>query len=435
VSVVPEARTITPVGSPIDASVTVPGSKSITNRALVCALLAAGASDLVGVAPGDDSRAMLDAVGQLGGAVTRTADDTVHLWGLGGRLQPISRRLDAGLAGTTSRFLTAVVALGSEPITVDGAEPLRRRPMGPLHEAIAHLGAQVQAHPPGHLPVTVTGPVHGGLVSLPGDVSSQYVTALMLIGPLLDGGLVIELTSPLVSRPYVTMTASVMESFGVEGIAVGDHRITVPPGRYRPTRYIVEPDASSASYPLAAAAITAGRVTVAHLHRSSLQGDAVILDLLRAMGVRVEDEPGGVVCDARGVTLRGLGRVDLRDASDLVPTLAVLAAFADSPTQIEGVGFIRAKESDRLGDLAGELRALGIRADAQADGLTIEPTPVAPPRTGGVRVATHHDHRLAMALALVGLATPGVIIENPDVVTKSWPGYFEAFDSWSASSR
>ena len=307
--------------------------------------------------------------------------------------------------------------------------------MAPLHDALAHLGAHISAQPPGHLPVTVTGRARGGRVSIPGDVSSQYVTALMLIGPLLEHGLVLELTSRLVSRPYVTMTAAVMADFGVETVEVGDEVITVAPGRYRGTDYRIEPDASSASYPLAAAAITGGRVLVPRLRRASLQGDAIMVELLAAMGVTVTETDEGVLCDARGVTLKGLGHIDLSDASDLVPTVAVVAAFADSPTHIDGVGFIRAKESDRLGDLARELAVLGIEAVPHADGLTVMPATSGGGRVHGGTVATHHDHRLAMALALVGLVTPGVWIEDPAVVSKSWPDYFDAFDSWSVPNR
>lgn len=428
-------RPIAPVFMPLDADVVVPGSKSIANRALVCSLLAHGSSELHGMAPGDDSVAMLEAVEQLGGAVEHIDQTTVRIDGVSGYLRPLRHVLDAGLAGTTSRFLTAVAALGHEPITIDGDAPLRRRPMAPLHRALASLGAHVEASPSGHLPVVVTGPASGGVVALPGDVSSQYVTALMLIGPLLANGLVIDLTSPLVSRPYVTMTAAVMAGFGVPDVAIGDDRVVVPPGRYQGTQYRIEPDASSASYPLAAAAITGGRVRIAGLHRTSLQGDAVFLDLLTAMGVAVTETPNGIAVDARGVVLRGLPHVDLRDASDLVPTVAVLAAYADCPTHIDGVGFIRAKESDRLGDLAVELARFGIAATPGPDGITIDP----PRRHGrhpvGARVDTHHDHRLAMAFALVGLTTPGVEIADPEVVSKSWPGYFEAFDSWSTPTR
>lgn len=425
-----DRRPIAPVLTPIDTVAPVPGSKSITNRALICALLARGTSQLHGVAPGDDSQAMVEAVEVLGGAVQQL-DDAVRIDGLDAALAPVHTVLNASLAGTTSRFLTAVAALGTQPITVDGEPPLRRRPMAPLHEALGRLGAHVVADPPGHLPVTVTGPAHGGRVSLPGDVSSQYVTALMLIGPLLGDGLVLELTSPLVSRPYVTMTAAVMAAFGVDDVVVGDTVITVPPGRYQGVTYRIEPDASSASYPLVAAAITGGRALVPRLRRASLQGDIVMVDLLAAMGVAVTDTAEGIVVDARGVRLKGLGSVDLRDASDLVPTVAVAAAFADSPTHIDGVGFIRAKESDRLGDLARELAVLGIHAVTHDDGLTVMPLASGGGRAHGGTVATHHDHRLAMALALVGLTTPGVWIEDPSVVSKSWPGYFEAFEAWS----
>ena len=434
-SAVTTTAIIAPVLGSLDARVSVPGSKSITNRALVCGLLADGTSELVGVAPGDDSVTMLDAVDDWGGAVQRLAADRVQVVGVSGALRPRRHHVHAGLAGTTSRFLTAVAALGHEPLTIDGDAPLRRRPMAPLHDALTQLGVRIEADPAGTLPVTVTGPARGGTVRLPGDVSSQYVTALMLVGPLVEGGLTIELTSPLVSRPYVTMTAAVMEGFGVPGVVVGDDRLHVPAGRYRGTRFVIEPDASSASYPLAAAAITGGRIHIDHLHRASLQGDAVILDLLTTMGVRVTDTAEGVECDARGVTLRGLDRIDLSDASDLVPTVAVLAAYADRPTRIDGVGFIRAKESDRLGDLAHELARLGITATPHDDGVTIEPPSLQGRHPTGGRVATHHDHRLAMSLALVGLTTPGVVIEDPDVVSKSWPGYFEAFEAWSRSRR
>jgi 3-phosphoshikimate 1-carboxyvinyltransferase len=424
-------RRIRPARGPLDAVVAVPPSKSIANRALVCAALAPGPSTIVGIAPGDDTGAMVDCLERLGigiGALDEAGSLTVH--GTGGELAPGPLRLPAHLAGTTSRFVTAVAALGPGPYVVDGEPPLRARPMAPLHDALAALGAGVEAGETwGHLPVTVTrGALRGGTVSMPGDVSSQYVSALMMIAPLLEGGLRIDLTSPLVSRPYVEMTAAVMASFGISGIVVEERLVAVPPGAYRPTVYAVEPDASSASYPLAAAAIVGGRVEVPGLGSDSLQGDARFGALLAEMGCRARIDPSRTVVERDGEALRGI-EVDMVEMSDLVPTLAVVAAFASGTTRITGVGFIREKESDRLGDLAAELARLGASVEVEWDGLAVRG---GVPLHGG-RIDTHHDHRLAMAVALVGLVVPGVEIDAPDVVSKSWPRYWEALDALSGA--
>jgi 3-phosphoshikimate 1-carboxyvinyltransferase len=300
--------------------------------------------------------------------------------------------------------------------------------MAPLHDALAALGAGIEAGETwGHLPVTVRrGALRGGAVAMPGNVSSQYVSALMMIAPLLEGGLRIQLTSPLVSRPYVDMTAAVMASFGISGIEVTEQLVAVPPGTYRPTIYAVEPDASSAGYPLAAAAIVGGRVEVLGLGSDSLQGDARFAVLLAELGCRARIDPGRTVVEWDGEALRGI-EVDMADLSDLVPTLAVVAAFAEGTTRISGVGFIRGKESDRLGDLANELARLGAVVDVEPDGLVVHG---AAPLHGG-RIETHHDHRLAMAVALAGLVVPGVEIADPDVVSKSWPQYWDALDALS----
>jgi 3-phosphoshikimate 1-carboxyvinyltransferase len=408
---------------PVDAVVDVPGSKSIANRALVCAALARGESRLVGVPAGDDTSALLAALPALGVAVH---DDgtVVTVQGCDGR--PDGRRavLQSRLAGTTSRFLTAVAALGTVPIVIDGDPPLRRRPMAPLHDALAQLGARVrQLGEPGRLPVEVTGPLHGGAVSLPGDVSSQYVTALMLIGPYVAGGLRTHLTSALVSGPYVDITAAVMTAFGAVGIDVGELDVTVPAGGYTATAYAVEPDASSASYPLAVAAVAGGTVRVNALGPTALQGDARFADLLALMGCEVRrDDAGTTVSRRPGTVLRGID-VDLGDASDLVPTVAAVAVTASTRTTIRGVGFIRAKESDRIGDLVGELVRTGAGAFETDDGLVIEPAPAG---LHGTRLGTHHDHRLAMAFGVLGTAVAGIEVEDPLVVSKSWPGYWEA---------
>jgi 3-phosphoshikimate 1-carboxyvinyltransferase len=243
----------------------------------------------------------------------------------------------------------------------------------------------------------------------------------MLVAPAAAAGVEIELTTPLVSRPYVAITASVMASFGISGVEVGERLVLVPPGRYRRADYHVEPDASSATYLWAAAALTGGRVTVPGFGPAPLQGDVAFVDLLARMGAVVERS-------AAGITVAGTGRlhgldVDMADCSDAVPTLAAVAVFADSSTRIRGVGFIRAKETDRIGSLVGELRRCGVDANEEADGLLIRPSGDG---VHGGLVRTHDDHRMAMALALLGLRVPGVEIDEPDVVAKSFPGYWSA---------
>ena len=419
---------VEPLDAPVSAVVEVPGSKSIANRALICAALAEGRSVLHGVAPGDDTMAMLDCIAALGARIEPELGgraDSLAVQGIDGHLAPGPVTLPTRLAGTTSRFITAVAALGEGPYVVDGEEALRRRPMGALHEALEALGASlVSTHAPGHLPVTVRGPLRGARtaqLSIRGDVSSQYITALMLIAPYLGDGLRIDLTTPLVSRSYVGITAAVMAAFGVHGVEVGEQHVVVPAGRYQATDYRVEPDASSASYPLAAAAIVGGTVHIPGLGAGSLQGDARFAQVLADMGC-------DVVVNARGTTVTREGRlrgidIDMVDISDLVPTLSVVAPFADTPTPIRGVGFIRAKESDRLGDLSAELRRAGVDAEETADGLVIRPGLPHP-----AVLQTHHDHRLAMSFALMGLAVPGIEVADPDVVSKSWPRFWDMID-------
>jgi 3-phosphoshikimate 1-carboxyvinyltransferase len=408
---------VTPVRHDLDAFVDVPGSKSVANRALICAALADGVSTLHNLPDGDDTEAMLDCLARLGVEADRSGTSPV-LHGTGGALPPGPIELPARLAGTTSRFVTALAALGVGPYVIDGGPPLRARPMAPLHLALAALGATVASKVSGHLPVTVRGPLTGGrAVEVPGDISSQFLTALMLIGPYIPGGLHVEVTAPLVSRPYLEITRSVMADFGHHDVALGDQLITVAAGQYIARDYTIEPDASSASYPLAAAAVCGGRVEVRNLTKASVQGDAAFCDVLARMGCTATRDGHATVIESGG-HLRGID-IDMVDLSDLVPTLAAVALFAETPTRVRGVGFIRAKESDRLGDLCAELRRLGARATETDDGLTIEPSPL-----HGATLSTHHDHRLAMAFGLVGLRVDGVQVDDADVVSKSWPGYW-----------
>ena len=271
----------------------------------------------------------------------------------------------------------------------------------------------------------MSGPLRGAdAVMMPGDVSSQYITALMLIAPHIPGGLHLWLSTPPVSASYLAITAAVMGSFGMTDVDVTGRRILVKPGAYEPTSFLVEPDASSASYPLAAAAMVGGAVCVRGLGENSVQGDARFIEVLARMGCSVTAGFDTVVMRRRDTPLRGVD-IDMSDMSDLVPTLAVVATQAVTPTRITGVGFIRKKESDRLGDLAAELRKTGADVLVEDDGLLIRPTDL----LHGARLDTHHDHRLAMAFGLLGLVVDGIEVADPKVVSKSWPGFWEVLES------
>ena len=378
---------IQPLHGPLDAVVTLPGSKSITNRALLVAALAQGPSLLRGVLDAEDTAAMLDCLRRLGVQLSTRAD-TVSIEGCGGRWPVGEASLDARQAGTVGRFLPAALALGEGRFRLDGAAQLRERPLGPLVEALRQLGAEVHEEgAPGCLPIEVVGhgptPL-GSEVALAADVSSQFVSGLMLAGPLLPSGLRIRLTSDVVSRPYLMMTAAVMAAFGAEAM-VGDELIVVGPGRYQPRDYRIEPDASAASYVFAAAALCGGRVVVPGLGRASLQGDTGFVALLGEMGAVVDiGEDRSEVRSPEDGLLRGV-EADLADLSDTAPTLAAVAPFALGQTRATGIGFIRRKESDRIGAVLGELAKLGVAGEAEADGwlsATALPTPArSPPMT------------------------------------------------------
>ncbi|MDX6202300.1 MAG: 3-phosphoshikimate 1-carboxyvinyltransferase [Frankiales bacterium] len=403
---------MTPLEHPPAASVRPPGSKSITNRALLCAALADGVSTLSGALFADDTHAMIDAARALGAELTISGGD-IAVRGIGPGIRTVSADVDSRKSGTTSRFVLPAVALSSSRSVVDGSDQLRARPFGPLLDALAGLGVTVESlGRPGYLPVAVTGPCTGGRVSLPGHLSSQFLSGLLMAAPLMTDGLEVVLTSPLVSVPYVEMTETVMRAFGVES-----QHLTVRPQPYHPVDYVVEPDASAASYFLAAAAITGGRITVEGLGTQSIQGDVRFASLLEQMGAHVLREPHRLTVTGSG-RLHGID-VDMADISDTAQTLAAVAVFADSPTVVRGIGFIRGKETDRIGAIVAELQRAGIDAVVDPDGFTINPGPLRP-----TRFRTYDDHRMAMSLALIGLRVPGIEIEDPGCVVKTYPDYF-----------
>lgn len=421
---------VAPVDGPLDATIAVPGSKSITNRALVAAALAEGLSRIDGALFAGDTEAMLLCLARLGAGVDADPEaSAVTIDGLAGVLPDGEGvvELHAGQAGTTARFLLPVLATGQGVYHLDAHPQLRARPMRHGIEAARSLGATVEElDRPGHLPVVIRGgarPV--SMIRVPGDVSSQFLSGVLLAGPLLPDGLDVELTTDLVSRPYVEMTTAVMAAFGVDVTAPDPTRFAIAPARYRAARYPIEPDASAASYFLAAAAICGGRVTVVGLDADSLQGDIRFVDLLERMGAEVTWADGGVAVTGPD-RLEGID-ADLAHLSDMAPTLAVVAAFARSPTHVHGIGFIRRKETDRLAVIARELRRCGVDAEEDDDGFTVRPGGLPP--SGPAVVQPDGDHRMAMAFALLGLRVPGIAVAEPACVVKTFPGYWATLES------
>lgn len=418
-------RPIRPAGR-VEATLAVPGSKSITNRALLVAALADGASILDGALFADDTEAFLGCLDALG---IRTEVDgpsaRVVVHGCAGAVPAPRATLESRDSGTTSRFLIALAAASPGCFTVDGSAQLRGRPMGPVLDAIRAQGATTDPPDATSLPVTISGRrPRGGRVELDGSTSSQFVSALLMAGPLAEAPLEIVL-SAVASTPYLDLTARVMEAFGVAPEVSPDHRrFLVPaPSTYLARSYTIEADASTASYFFAAAAVTRGRVTVSNLRRrGSLQGDTRFVDALALMGCGIADGPDGLTVEGPA-RLRGV-EIDMNAISDTFMTLACVAPFADGPTTISNIGHVRGKESDRIAAVEAGLRVLGCEVSSGPDWIRIVPSDLR-----GGRIDTHGDHRIAMSFAVCGLATGGVVIADPQVTAKTYPGFFEAWRS------
>ncbi|MGQ9689367.1 MAG: 3-phosphoshikimate 1-carboxyvinyltransferase [Desulfobaccales bacterium] len=406
----------------IEATLTLPGSKSFTHRALIAASLAAGESVLENALKAEDTELTAQALVKFGAEIDWQGH-TVRLQGTGGLLQPVAEPIYLGNSGSSMRFLTAVAALGQGTYHITGTPRLGERPMGELLAALNALGAQVSSEKGNDCPPILVqgGGLAGGKTALSGAVSSQYLSALLLVGPLTPRGVEIEVTGDLVSRPYVDITLSVLNAFGITYSREAYRRFVVPGGQsYQSCQYDIEADASSASYFWAAAALIGGRVTVANLSLESAQGDIDFLSVLARLGCHLVSSPEGLTVE--GGSLKGIP-MNMSSMPDLVPTLAVLAAYAQGETRITGVAHLRHKESNRLAAVATELKKMGITAEETADGLRIVGgTPQ------GAEIDTYGDHRLAMSFAVAGLKTPGVVIRDPDCVVKSFPDFWEYFD-------
>ena len=412
-----------PVKDEIEAILTLPGSKSYTHRALIAAALAPGESLLANALKAEDTEVTARVLAALG-AELDWQGHTVRVQGTGGRLKPVTDPLFLGNSGTSMRFLTAVAGLGQGSYHLTGTPRLCERPMGELLAALRDLGVRAIAEKGNDCPPILVegGTFTGGKTRLSGAVSSQYLSALLLIGPLAAQGVEVGITGELVSRPYVDITLSVLTAFGITFSREAYRRFVLPGGQsYRSRQYDIEADASSASYFWAAAALTGGRVTIANLDLESVQGDIDFLSVLARMGCHLTSSLEGLTVE--GGPLRGI-HMDMSAMPDLVPTLAVLAAFAEGGTVISGVAHLRHKESNRLAAVVTELRKMGVTAEEIPDGLRIVGgTPQ------GAEIETYDDHRLAMSFAVAGLKAKGTVIRDPDCVAKSFPDFWEYFEN------
>jgi len=416
---------IQPIDHPLYATIRVPGSKSLTNRALLIAALANGTTTLTNALFSDDSQYFASALQSLGFEVSQDQDRTeMKVKGLGGYIPSNNAELFIGNAGTAARFLTAFLTLGNGEFVLDGEPRMRKRPIGDLVEALRQLGSTLEVNnncPP--VRILALG-LPGGKTSITGDISSQFLSALLMIAPYAQSPVEIEVTTDLNSKPYVDITLSIMQDFGISLERNGYQHFCVSPALYSPpSGYLIESDASAASYFFAAPAICGGTVHVENISRQSVQGDVAFLDVLEELGCKIEETDHSI--SVTGPTeLYGLD-VDMRDIPDTAQTLAAIAPFASTPTRIRGIASARVKETDRVAATCAELMRLGVRVNEHEDGMTIYPCDAIQPAT----IRTYNDHRMAMAFSLIGLRVPGICIENPGCVSKTFPNFFETLDT------
>lgn len=410
----------------LSGRIVVPGSKYQANRALILAALADAACAIYPVPDNDDIQRVQDGLRALGAAVDKQQDVVrIQPFAAVSKMQPAT--LFAGASGTFARFALALASIGEHAITVDGTARLRERPMSDLAHALRALGAEVSGHHDA-LPLTVKGPLRGGRCTLPGHISSQFVSALLMVAPFAQNDVDIELTSTLVSRNYVDMTIAMMRALCVE-VESRPHGFSVRHGqRYRGGEIRLEADPCSASYLMAAAALTGGDIVLPGFNVDSVQGEAQFWRVLEQMGVIISRDPDGVRVQGSG-ELRAVD-VDMGDMPDVVQTLAILAAHASGVTRIRNIGHLAYKESNRIFDTALELSKMGIKVEASADSLVIVGgTP------HGALIETHHDHRMGMSFAIAGLKTAGVKIDDENVVNKSFPQFWRCLQQLGVNCR
>ncbi|MFY9256154.1 MAG: 3-phosphoshikimate 1-carboxyvinyltransferase [Fuerstiella sp.] len=427
-------KQITPVSGPVSGTVRPPGSKSITNRALIIAALAEGTTTLTGVLDSKDTQVMLQSLKQLGIAVKQDLDaKTCIVTGCGGNLSASNADLWLENSGTSIRFLTALCSLGAGSFRLDGIDRMRQRPIADLVNCLNDLGANVRCEHTnsGCPPVSIDGTpgkLKGGTAKIKANISSQFLSSLLMSAPCAAAPILLNVDGELVSKPYITMTLEMMKAFGVMVDCPADlSSFQIAPQQYTARTYDIEPDASAASYFLGVAAVTGGTVTVEGLNRDALQGDVHFATALEKMGCLVEWNSNSVTLTGR--PLHGID-VDMNAISDTAQTMAAVAVFADSPTTIRSVGHMRHKETDRITAVVTELRRAGIQADEFEDGLTIFPGSPQP-----AEIETYDDHRMAMSFALLGLKAEGIKILDPECTNKTYPEFFEDLESLCGISK
>ncbi|MEY3173204.1 MAG: 3-phosphoshikimate 1-carboxyvinyltransferase [Planctomycetota bacterium] len=415
--------TIHPVRMPLRGTIRPPGSKSITNRALVLAALANGPTLLTGVLDSQDTRVMVESLRRLGFDVDQDIPGCrCTVSGQAGRIPADNASLWLENSGTSIRFLTSVCALGHGQYRLDGVERMRQRPIGDLVQTLRQLGADITfEHPDSSCPPLsvncAAGRLHGGSASIQGSISSQFLSSLLMAAPACSEAVHLTVEGQLVSQPYVQMTLQMLRDFGAAITAPADlSEFHISPRTLQARHYDIEPDASAASYFFAAAAVTGGSVTVTGLHQQSLQGDVKFVDALEQMGCSVDWQHDRITLN--GGPLHGID-IDMNAISDTAQTLAAVAVFASSPTRIRNVSHMRHKETDRIAAVAAELRRAGLQAEEHPDGLTIHPGTPQP-----CSIHTYDDHRMAMSFSLLGLKVPGITILDPGCTAKTYPGYF-----------
>jgi 3-phosphoshikimate 1-carboxyvinyltransferase len=407
-----------------DAVIKVPGSKSYTHRALILSALADGESTLIDPLRSEDTEVTARGLERLGIPILWEGD-SIRVLGRGGRLEGRDERINVGNSGTSMRFLTALAALKKGQTVLDGDDRMRVRPMGGLLESLEGLGAEARSQRGNDCPPVIieSQGLRGGRTKVRSHESSQYLSGLLMVAPYAREDVHLSVEGTLVSRPYIDITLSVMSAFGVGVCCEGDHSFFIPAGqRYQARDYRIEGDASNASYFFSAAAVTKGRVRVKNFWPTSIQGDAGFPEILERMGCQVVRGKDWV--EVEGKRLRGI-EIDMNTVPDLVPTLAVTAAFANGKTIIQKIGHLRLKESDRIHALAGELTKMGIRVEEGEDWLSIEGG-----EPHGAEIETHNDHRLAMSFAIAGLAISGIRIRNESCVNKSFPAFWEKLEGF-----
>jgi len=410
-----------------DCDVSVPGSKSYTHRILIAAALSDGACTIANGLESEDTLLTQSALKQMGITI-ENQDDRLNIQGGNGRLKPCAEPIYLGNSGTSMRLLTGIVSIGQGRYVLTGSERMCERPIQDLLDALNQMGVSANsANHNGCPPIEISGgDVTGGVVTINCSKSSQYLSSLLLLAPCTEKGLDITVTGGLVSKPYVDLTIDIMSQFGIEVRREGYERFHIN-GRqtYRSGNFTVEPDCSQAGYFWAAGAITGAGIKVKGISNQTRQGDVRFAEVLGEMGCDVAYEPDGI--RIKGGRLSAI-EADMADMPDMVPTRAVVAAFAEGSTIIKNVAHLKDKESDRLGSVAEELAKIGIEATAAENGLTV---------TGGkphaAQIKTYNDHRMAMSFSLVGLKVPGIEIMDERCVDKSFPNYWDVFESLYSS--